>query len=1503
MNYEGNFGYLGFQGINGYQTFIPNCARADNRRLLKQTAVPSIFSHRPPLKSRNPSKHVLPEDSVDFPINNIEAVETFTAMSTKTELDEVAEMDIEIDENTEANSADKSDEAPLKENADSLTEKESAGSPEEDGNDTNVKETVDDNNSEEIDQESSHEVPNEAKKLRGRPQKNLDKETDKSNSNEEKDPESSNEVPDQAKKLRGRPKKNQDKKGTDQSDDNEGKVSESSNEVIDQTKKLRGRPKKNQDEGETVQSDDNGEKDPESSNEVPDDSKKSRGRPKKNLIMESESNKKDTRQSKDDSKEKFVDSESRQSRARTSTLKSKLGEPEVTSSLKRSNKSAISSPEEEGEVPQKKLRSSSKDNTPKKSANLSPDTTEADSTTRKNLRARPIKPVPPVLKAWNLDPLRISNLNSFPVIKKRVQKAELRFIRSLHQVLYNKELAKDAPGKQLRKEILDFQGFSFKKASTEFKKHKNLFEKMPHSTISHISNILDMKDKDIFKIMEFLLQPSKIIYCEVDPLHPSMQPELKLQKISLENFPEDASSDDDSYCEIFSSSEDTVVTGKRKRFPSSKLRFYESEFELPASKKESKEPERYSSITIKPRKGLVPIAPKKVYPQVQSAKKTSVQKTKQTITPAKTPQVDRKMKIVKRPISNDINVRRKALELALQIQGEVEPSALEAGTNEESSLDSLEYETDIKQEMVTDEESEEKEHAKPKEENSSEGTLSADEETPQGTQRVKRLYKTPAIPLRTYPTIKENVLKADVGSLRRLHILLFGASDKESNLGGNILSFGGFPFYKGSQEWKRKEFLLSLLSKNTLKEYLDILDIKYPEGNNSVLIKKLMNFLVVSMEKSPVDIDEDDNEADSDMEIVTTDELVPLESEELSGKLPVIKNIKFLKNKHEALKKKPEVKKKPVKKPENPNTKKRRKVLMDEAQVRRLEADLAREQRILEREKKLHEQQVKKLDPSIKYNPAKAAFEIPKRQVLKVGTASQADEEMLNALMETVYQRRELKKAGAKVSVPNKGGHTRLGELANVKFLVVTANYNDLDVLHHLIYMTEAVKGRVRKNILDFAGFNFTEESPAYQDRMNFLRSLGYDISRRIAFLLGLCPFKTLIAQQDLNELIMYFLMSPCQASQVPIRDLPTTFFGNEMPVELSALVKKHSSEVPVTPTAQLPIQPTVSKSQPGQSQRTSGQKAKKSFRSSFVSSKMQNLQPSISTLPLKAPEKLLQPTTFPQKQSQVIKTLNIPTGQAQEIFIQQQTTDGQQKTFKLVKLPDDHPLMASIKNQTQQQVATTPPQPIAITPPVIGAPPGLPPGLIVFKNNPTNPALSSVMQTVPLGIGQSAITSVVPKTTRMLLPKLDDNGPVITSVEGGAEGVLTKEKDSDVSVEGEYGTDEPDELNPLDEEEGPPTDDDIYGAIQDIIHSCPSLEDITLRNVITRVSAKYPNYDLSPQHYFMKECVKKTDFFPLRLSSMETALFAPCLIFSSSTTRLSVSTLVITTYVLTNYY
>lgn len=84
-----------------------------------------------------------------------------------------------------------------------------------------------------------------------------------------------------------------------------------------------------------------------------------------------------------------------------------------------------------------------------------------------------------------------------------------------------------------------------------------------------------------------------------------------------------------------------------------------------------------------------------------------------------------------------------------------------------------------------------------------------------------------------------------------------------------------------------------------------------------------------------------------------------------------------------------------------------------------------------------------------------------------------------------------------------------------VKFLIVTSNLSDLEILHRLIYMLEASvsilkqcltidfyqinyipkylfysylqKSRIRKNILDFDGFGFNEDSPKYKHRMDYL--------------------------------------------------------------------------------------------------------------------------------------------------------------------------------------------------------------------------------------------------------------------------------------------------------------------------------------------------------------------------------------------------------------------------------
>lgn len=72
------------------------------------------------------------------------------------------------------------------------------------------------------------------------------------------------------------------------------------------------------------------------------------------------------------------------------------------------------------------------------------------------------------------------------------------------------------------------------------------------------------------------------------------------------------------------------------------------------------------------------------------------------------------------------------------------------------------------------------------------------------------------------------------------------------------------------------------------------------------------------------------------------------------------------------------------------------------------------------------------------------------------------------------------------------------------------------------------------------------------------------------------------------------------------------------------------------------------------------------------------------------------------------------------EFIVQQQTPDGQQKVFKLIRLPPTHPLISNAVNKpTLQQTVSSPqlPQQVLLTTntPLPG---NIPPGLVIMKNN-----------------------------------------------------------------------------------------------------------------------------------------------------------------------------------------
>ncbi|GFR27835.1 DEK_C domain-containing protein, partial [Trichonephila clavata] len=431
---------------------------------------------------------------------------------------------------------------------------------------------------------------------------------------------------------------------------------------------------------------------------------------------------------------------------------------------------------------------------------------------------------------------------------------------------------------------------------------KNFDPKMPDSSVVEICKILDLKlgskDNMISEIIKFLLKPVKIVLSPVNPFDPSMQPVVKLKKISLDNKYLKKSLKMESNKKPVTS----VKSSKRKRIPSTKLEIYVSAMD---SKKKISLPENKSDSPFKTEKkkslsgkqsavkvqkdvksktsNIKAVSPKKVI--------TTITKSSQSVNmspAARYMKKKRKMRFKSRKTSRTLNSRQKLVKKAITGQKIKSPikakSPIKTDIKEETAPENLLHESEVKQEAVVaevhemidatiknetdesiifescisfkqdDSEANNLSAELEKMDNSSDATLSSDEakqlvkaDSPKKRVTHKRVGK----PLRHFTKIKENILNANFSALQRLHILLFGASDKADNLKGNILAFGGFPFLEGSEEWKQKEFLLSLLAQSTLREYLNILCIAHGDDDQRVLISKLMRFLAAPSDKPP----------------------------------------------------------------------------------------------------------------------------------------------------------------------------------------------------------------------------------------------------------------------------------------------------------------------------------------------------------------------------------------------------------------------------------------------------------------------------------------------------------------------------------------------------------------------------------------------------------------------------------------------------------------------------
>nr|XP_048300302.1 protein DEK-like [Myodes glareolus] len=85
--------------------------------------------------------------------------------------------------------------------------------------------------------------------------------------------------------------------------------------------------------------------------------------------------------------------------------------------------------------------------------------------------------------------------------------------------------------------------------------------------------------------------------------------------------------------------------------------------------------------------------------------------------------------------------------------------------------------------------------------------------------------------------------KKKTDELRNLHKLLYNSPGTVSSLKKNVGQFSGFPFEKGSTQYKKKEAMLKKFRNATLKSICEVLDLER-SGVNSKLVKRILNFLM-----------------------------------------------------------------------------------------------------------------------------------------------------------------------------------------------------------------------------------------------------------------------------------------------------------------------------------------------------------------------------------------------------------------------------------------------------------------------------------------------------------------------------------------------------------------------------------------------------------------------------------------------------------------------------------
>ncbi|XP_015916127.1 uncharacterized protein [Parasteatoda tepidariorum] len=103
----------------------------------------------------------------------------------------------------------------------------------------------------------------------------------------------------------------------------------------------------------------------------------------------------------------------------------------------------------------------------------------------------------------------------------------------------------------------------------------------------------------------------------------------------------------------------------------------------------------------------------------------------------------------------------------------------------------------------------------------------------------------------------------------------------------------------------------------------------------------------------------------------------------------------------------------------------------------------------------------------------------------------------------------------------------KLKHFSNIHYQVISTPAAKLSDVHMILYLTTSAQNNIRRNVLEFSGYHFDENSTEYQCRRNLMEQMSLEDLKVVATVLCVSQYIVDESKESLIEAILKFLLKP----------------------------------------------------------------------------------------------------------------------------------------------------------------------------------------------------------------------------------------------------------------------------------------------------------------------------------------------------------------------------------------